>query len=1058
VHWLWGFLCHLRQRGAVTHPEMVNFAADGNLYAFTRTAGRKEWLPGLGEHTPHPVFLTLGNDRGYDQLVNARAATFYQTWLRASLGANGLLPRGSDDEIYGCAIDELVRQGILSRMSTDRADVLGLNADALVLETEVSKLVSSEGKRALVVPTNSAEALIGMPCLDATQECYSKTIDAGGWLARRFSRGDLRRVFSAEHTGLLQRDQRETLELRFKAKITHPWYENLLSATPTLEMGVDIGDLSSVMLCSVPPNQASYLQRTGRAGRRDGNAFTTTLADGSSPHDLYFFEDTDEMLQGEVVPPGIFLKAAEVLRRQMFAFCLDEWVGSGIAETALPDKTKDALDARDSLDRTRFPATFLDYVLAHDERLLVSFQNLLGADLDERVSKRLQSFMQGTEEDDALRIALSKVLEALAKERQAHKDRGEQIRKQIKVAKGLPQDEATRNEVDRLERERQKTMELVKEINERELLNTLTDAGLIPNYAFPEAGVELKSLLWRKKGTDDPEGSGTYISLPAERYERPAQSALSEFAPENVFYANQRKVEIDQINVGLSEMQRWRLCRTCQHMENLEIHADSHGTCPRCADPMWANISQERRLLRFRQAIANSNDIEVRIDDSAEDREPKFYVRQLLADFDVKDIKEAYRLRATDMPFGFEFVERVVFRDINFGEPTKPGEIYSVAGEKKQRPPSWLGTRRLEALYWNQLALAMDGLLDHLEEASWWEPAAVIEQHVLAVYGANRAILRRGPDGSIDALLRPRITASLAIHQGQAFQLKTWLNKNVSHEWAAEAQHLLTEVERIASGTDLPVNPSDAAVEQRSIAALIDKEHLPESTKNIILQVIRNSISIHADNLTRAEIDIIEDAVKNAEHHPDYQTNPHAHRLFDSVLMWLVRFLFNRLEMTRADDPTVEYLFQPADGKNVKEDALQADFFRWLTTNAAGSDLEPTNLGGGRADVRLRSSSERVVIEVKRELEDSSFDALAASYQAQTTDYQNVSVRLGFLLVLDLTNNSNEGTPHIRSLVQSRSVQRTGEDHSRLLVIVKVPGNRKRPSELTKAAKTSKRR
>ena len=686
LHWLWGFVCHLRQRGAVTHPEMVNFAADGNLYLFIRTGGRKEWLPALGEHTPHPVFLSLGNERGYDQLVNTRAATFYQTWLRATLGANGLLPRGADDAIYGCAIDALVREGVLSRIPRDTTDAIGLNPKALVLETEISKIVSAEGKRGLVVPEDSAEALFGMPCLDAPQECYSKKVTAGGWLARRFSRGELRRVFSAEHTGLLQRDQRETLELRFKAKITQPWYENLLSATPTLEMGVDIGDLSSVMLCSVPPNQASYLQRTGRAGRRDGNAFTATLADGSSPHDLYFFEDTDEMLQGEVVPPGIFLKAAEVLRRQMFAFCLDEWVGSGIAETALPDKTKDALDALDSFDKTRFPATFLDYVLAHDERLLMNFQSLLGSDLDERVSKSLQCFMQGTEEDDALRIELSKVLEALAKERQTHRDRGEQIRKQIKIIKGLPQDEAARNEADRLERERQKTMELVKEINERELLNTLTDAGLIPNYAFPEAGVELKSLLWRKKGTDDAEGSGTYISLPAERYERPAQSALSEFAPENVFYANQRKVEIDQINVGLSVMEKWRLCPTCQHMENLEIYADSHGTCPRCADPMWANVSQERQLLRFRQAIANSNDTEVRIDDSAEDREPKSYVRQMLADFDAKDIKEAYRLRATDMPFGFEFLERVVFRDINFGEPTKPGEIYSVAGEKKPRP------------------------------------------------------------------------------------------------------------------------------------------------------------------------------------------------------------------------------------------------------------------------------------------------------------------------------------------------------------------------------------
>ena len=93
----------------------------------------------------------------------------------------------------------------------------------------------------------------------------------------------------------------------------------------------------------------------------------------------------------------------------------------------------------------------------------------------------------------------------------------------------------------------------------------------------------------------------------------------------------------------------------------------------------------------------------------------------------------------------------------------------------------------------------------------------------------------------------------------------------------------------------------------------------------------------------------------------------------------------------------------------MKEDALQDDFFRWLTTNAAGSDLEPTNLGGGRADVRLRSSSERAVIEVKRELQDSSFDALAASYQAQTTDYQNVSVRLGFLLVLGPNEQHQRG-------------------------------------------------
>jgi len=686
VQWLWGFVCHLRQRGAVVHPDLMAYARDGNIYAFTHTQGRGEWLPGMGERTPHPIFLSLGKERGFDHLVNPQAQTFFQTWLSATLGANGLLPINADEAIYRSAIDLLVQEGVLMRINADAAEVIALNPAALLLETRLMRLVSAQGKRGLTIPADAADVLLGMPCLDAPQEHYSEKVDAGGWLSRRFSRGDLRRVFSAEHTGLLQRDQREALEDRFKAKIQYPWYENLLSATPTLEMGVDIGDLSSVLLCSVPPNQASYLQRIGRAGRRDGNAFTTTLADGANPHDLYFFEDTVEMLQGEIVPPGIFLKAAEVLRRQMFAFCLDDWVGSGIPDTALPDKTQDALNARDSLDQSRFPYTFLDYILHHEERLLQGFKDLLGADLDERVAERLQGFMQGTEKDNALRLRLNKLLEELAKERKTHRDRGEQIKKQIKVLKARPLDEATKNEIDHLERERQKTIELVKEINQRELLNTLTDAGLIPNYAFPEAGVELKSLLWRKKGSDDPDNSAAYISLPAERYERPAQSALSEFAPENVFYANQRRVEIDQINISLSQPEDWRLCPTCQHMESLDIHADSQATCPRCGDPMWANISQKRKLLRFKQAIANSNDTEVRIDDSAEDREPKFYVRQMLADFEAKDIKEAYRLKAPDMPFGFEFIERVVFRDVNFGEPTKAGEAYAVAGEQKTRP------------------------------------------------------------------------------------------------------------------------------------------------------------------------------------------------------------------------------------------------------------------------------------------------------------------------------------------------------------------------------------
>ena len=86
----------------------------------------------------------------------------------------------------------------------------------------------------------------------------------------------------------MKRPVRERVENEFKARpgdaddpaARKPWYANLLSCTPTLEMGIDIGDLSSTFLCSVPPSQSNYLQRIGRAGRQDGNAFVLTVAAG----------------------------------------------------------------------------------------------------------------------------------------------------------------------------------------------------------------------------------------------------------------------------------------------------------------------------------------------------------------------------------------------------------------------------------------------------------------------------------------------------------------------------------------------------------------------------------------------------------------------------------------------------------------------------------------------------------------------------------------------------------------------------------------------------------
>ena len=684
--WLWGMLNHMRRRGGVMHPELKVYAGDGNVWALAKTSGRGEWMPKMGESTPRPVFLSLGKHRDFDKLSGTTRATWYDRWANVALGRQTLLAKGMVVDIHAAAIGLLLEDGLLLKSTHHLGDTLALNPDALNLFTEVAFVATAGNKRRLAVPRHDASHLLGMPCLDAVESLYEALIpEAADWWAHRFSHGDLRRVIAAEHTGLLERSMREALEIRFKNKQPKPWFENLLSATPTLEMGVDIGDLSSVLLCSVPPNQASFLQRTGRAGRRDGNAMTTTLADGNSPHDLYFFAETEEMIAGDVAPPGVFLQAAEVLRRQLFAFCMDDWVASLGNPNALPDKTSQALDALETSKQDRFPYILESYILAHEGRLFDAFIQLLDGDVDEVVRGRLLDYMQGQGEADGLRTRLMKSLEELLEERRSYKKRKDELDKGIKQLKQKPQDEATQADIDNLLRERDKLLELIKEINSRDLLGTLTEAGLIPNYAFPEAGVELKSVLWRKRGADEP-GQGAYVTLNALKYERPAQSALSEFAPENRFYANQRRVEVDQVNMNLAKTEDWRFCPNCHHMQNLAVEPDVHPVCPRCGEPMWGDAAQRRTLLRFRQAIANSDDSKVRIDDSTDDREPKYYVRQLMADFLPSNVREAWQISSGTLPFGFEFISRVTFRDVNFGELAKPGETFKVGDKEASRP------------------------------------------------------------------------------------------------------------------------------------------------------------------------------------------------------------------------------------------------------------------------------------------------------------------------------------------------------------------------------------
>lgn len=115
---------------------------------------------------------------------------------------------------------------------------------------------------------------------------------------------------------------------------------NVLNCSTTMEMGVDIGSVSSVMMTNVPPSIANYRQRVGRAGRR-GQSFSTALTYArDTPLDRETFRDPLAYLARRIEAPRVSLDSRRIAQRHVNALLLAYWFGEAKGE-ALKAKAGD---------------------------------------------------------------------------------------------------------------------------------------------------------------------------------------------------------------------------------------------------------------------------------------------------------------------------------------------------------------------------------------------------------------------------------------------------------------------------------------------------------------------------------------------------------------------------------------------------------------------------------------------------------------------------------------------------------------------------------------------
>ncbi len=677
-----GLLMHLKNLGGIYYTELdCLIDAWGESFTFNRI----NWTPDFSPKARTPAFLTTRRTNRFELLTRSGSGrhTWCEIWLEKLLAADNELIAGLAPQVYELVLQALIKEGIIVEFKRKGDRVWGIEPSALRVERQIRRLSCCSCNRQISVGMAETGFWENAPCIEPVCTGHFRSAaPLPDYYGKLYAHGDVERIFAAEHTGLLDRAPREELERRFKNSNQLPGAPNLLSCTPTLELGINIGELSTVILCSVPPAQANYLQRIGRAGRQNGNSLNLTVAN-SRPHDLYFFADPTDMIAGRVESPGIFLNASAVLERQLTAYCFDCWAASGVKESALPVNLQKTLYGIDQPDKGRFPHNLLEFIRLNQTSLFEGFIAMFAGIISVESVEHLQNFMQGSQTNEG--SLEYRIINRLLQQNRTI----EGLRSRIKTLAGKiatkkeqqVRDANYQSELDELLMEKKGLNDLVQDLGSKHTLNFFTDEGLLPNYAFPEAGVTLRSVIFRKKTKSD--GEGNYETLRFE-YERPAVSAISELVPSAVFYAGGRRVTIDQVDLSVSDIETWQMCDNCSFMTR-EITGQAAASCPGCGSSQWANISQKRQMLRLTQVFSTSHDRDSRLNDESDERETRFFNRQMVVELRDAERIAAFKVDSDELPFGFEFYTKAGFRDINFGERDAQAEKFRVNGAEMSR-------------------------------------------------------------------------------------------------------------------------------------------------------------------------------------------------------------------------------------------------------------------------------------------------------------------------------------------------------------------------------------
>ena len=357
-------------------------------------------------------------------------------------------------------------------------------------------------------------------------------------------------LWSEEHSAQLDPKENRRLQDLFKSGV-----RNILSATTTLELGIDIGGLNGVLMGNVPPGKANYLQRAGRAGRRaDGSSVVVSFA-RPRPFDREVFNRIGDYLGSSLRKPVVFLDRERVVRRHLYALLLNEFFS--------PATSGGVTGAMDAFGRMGAFCGVQMVLRPNDGRLLelipanqnakseefAAFLEDMRQNGNDRMRRQTEQLLKDTGLEDARYYWSALIGDAMEQFNYAVSRWRADYDPLIEAYKGLLNERQHTREV------RSQAWALyyqARKLRDVTVIEALADRQFMPRYGFP-IGVQKLNVLSYDDRRD------RVINEDQYRLERPSLLALREYVPGSQLPCRRQAHHIARSDEGIGRGRWWMI-------------------------------------------------------------------------------------------------------------------------------------------------------------------------------------------------------------------------------------------------------------------------------------------------------------------------------------------------------------------------------------------------------------------------------------------------------------------------------------------------------------------